>query len=130
MRGTRRWPASRIMRLLADGQIPPAGRKDPALSQHRQAGRHHRHKGVDLAFTLPGHAQDRQKASKQEAEKVLAAIKQIGCETEPDEIQKEKSGLFEIDDANCKIGQYDIKVTPDFTEHYCGLREGARRGRC
>jgi hypothetical protein len=67
-----------------------------------------------LAFTLPVYAQQPQKASKEEAEKVLAALKQIGCETEADEIEKEKSGVFEIDDAKCKIGQYDIKVTPDY----------------
>jgi hypothetical protein len=68
--------------------------------------------GLVLAFSLPVHADD--KASKEEAEKVMAALKQIGCETRADEVEKEKSGGFEIDDAECKIGQYDIKMTKDF----------------
>jgi len=54
------------------------------------------------------------KASKEEAAKVLAAIKEIGCEAAADEVEKENSGGFEVDDANCKIGQYDIKLTKDF----------------
>lgn len=53
-----------------------------------------------------------QKASKEEETKVKAAIAAIGCEA--DEIEKEDSGLFEIDDAKCKIGQYDIKLDKDF----------------
>lgn len=52
-------------------------------------------------------------ASADETAKVKAAIAAIGCEA--DEVEKEGSGLFEIDDASCKIGQYDIKLDKDFT---------------
>lgn len=52
-------------------------------------------------------------ATAEEAAKVKAAIAAIGCEA--DEVEKENSGLFEIDDAVCKIGQYDIKLDKDFT---------------
>ncbi len=53
------------------------------------------------------------KASAEEATKVKAALAAINCEAS--EIEKEGSGLFEVDDAMCKIGQYDIKLDKDFT---------------
>lgn len=65
-----------------------------------------------IVIAVPVHAQE--KASKEDAEKVLAAIKEIGCEADAGDVEKEKSGGFEIDDAKCKIGQYDIKITKDF----------------
>jgi peptidase YpeB-like protein len=51
-------------------------------------------------------------ASEAEAAKVRAVIAKIGCKAE--EIEKESDRLFEIDDAQCEIGQYDIKVNGDY----------------
>lgn len=68
---------------------------------------------LSFAFASPLVAAEEKEASKEEAEKVRAAIAQIGCEA-PGEIEKEDSGIFEIDDAKCKIGQYDIKVDKDY----------------
>lgn len=57
-------------------------------------------------------AQDEVMASPEEAAKVSAAIAKIGCKAE--EIEKESANLYEIDDAVCEIGQYDIKLNGDF----------------
>jgi hypothetical protein len=51
-------------------------------------------------------------ASPEEAAKVSAEIAKIGCKAE--EIEKESANLYEIDDAQCEIGQYDIKLNGDF----------------
>lgn len=50
--------------------------------------------------------------SADEVAKIKAALAQIGCEG--GDYDKEASGIFEIDDANCKIGPYDIKLDKDF----------------
>ena len=39
-------------------------------------------------------------------------IAKIGCKAET--IEKERDDLFEIDDAQCEIGQYDIKLNKDY----------------
>jgi protein-disulfide isomerase-like protein with CxxC motif len=57
-------------------------------------------------------AQDEAMASPEEAAKVSEAIAKIGCKAE--EIEKENANLYEIDDAVCEIGQYDIKLNGDF----------------
>lgn len=57
-------------------------------------------------------AQDEVMASAEEAAKVSAAIAKVGCKAE--EIEKESADLYEIDDAQCEIGQYDIKLNGDF----------------
>ncbi|KQT47504.1 hypothetical protein ASG43_10440 [Aureimonas sp. Leaf454] len=51
-------------------------------------------------------------ASADEAAKVSEAIAKVGCKAE--EIEKESASLFEIDDAQCEIGQYDIKLNGDY----------------
>jgi hypothetical protein len=68
---------------------------------------------LSVALAAPAIAAEETEASKEESEKVKAAIAQIGCEAS--EVEKETSGVFEIDDAKCKIGQYDIKLDKDFT---------------
>lgn len=56
-----------------------------------------------LLLSVTGAVADvEQKASKEKEAKVKAAIAAIGCEAD------------EIDDAKCKIGQYDIKLDKDF----------------
>lgn len=51
-------------------------------------------------------------ASADEAAKVSEAIAKVGCKAE--EIEKESANLFEIDDAQCEIGEYDIKLNGDY----------------
>ncbi len=51
-------------------------------------------------------------ASAEEAAKVSEAIAKVGCKAE--EIEKESADLFEVDDARCEIGQYDIKVNGEY----------------
>jgi len=53
------------------------------------------------------------KPSDGEITRIGSAISQVGCEG--GEYIKEPSGLFEIDDAKCRVGQYDIKLDKDFT---------------
>jgi len=51
-------------------------------------------------------------ASAQEVAKVKEAIGRINCKA--DVVEKEGASLFEVDDAQCEIGQYDIKLDGDF----------------
>jgi hypothetical protein len=49
-----------------------------------------------------------------EAEKITAALEAWGCTGGKMEKETEGSGYFEVDDAKCKGGQYDIKLDKDF----------------
>jgi hypothetical protein len=49
-----------------------------------------------------------------EAEKIKAAIEVLGCTGGKMEKETEGSGYFEVDDARCRDGQYDIKLDKDF----------------
>lgn len=49
-----------------------------------------------------------------EAEKIKAAMEALGCTGGKMEKETEASGYFEVDDAKCKDGQYDIKLDKDF----------------
>ena len=49
-----------------------------------------------------------------EAEKIKAALEAWGCSGGKMEKETEGSGYFEVDDAKCKSGQYDIKLDKDF----------------
>jgi hypothetical protein len=49
-----------------------------------------------------------------EAEKIQAAIKVWGCSGGKMERETEATGVFEVDDAKCAGGQYDIKLDRDF----------------
>lgn len=49
-------------------------------------------------------------ANAEETASVVAAIAQIGCRLGPSPVEKEGETLFEIDDADCAQGQYDIKL--------------------
>ena len=52
------------------------------------------------------------RASSDETRRVNEAIAKLGCRA--DEVEKEDENLFEVDDARCDIGQYDIKLTGQF----------------
>jgi hypothetical protein len=56
---------------------------------------------------------DRQ-VSSAEAEKIQAALKAWGCSGGKMEQETEASGVFEVDDAQCHGGQYDIKLDKEF----------------
>ena len=49
-----------------------------------------------------------------EAEKIKTALEAFGCTA--DEMEKAESSVFafEVDDAKCKDGEYDIKLDKDF----------------
>jgi hypothetical protein len=50
--------------------------------------------------------------SAEEAAKIKTAIEVLGCSG--GKMEKESSGYFEVDDAKCRDGQYDIKLDKDF----------------
>ena len=49
-----------------------------------------------------------------EAEKIKAVLEAWGCTGGKMEKETEGSGYFEVDDAKCRDGQYDIKLDKDF----------------
>ena len=55
---------------------------------------------------------DDKMASSAEKQRVLETIGKIGCRA--DEVEKESEDLFEVDDAKCDIGQFDIKLNGQF----------------
>jgi hypothetical protein len=57
-------------------------------------------------------AEEGKKPSDGEVKNIKTALSSVGCDG--GEYVKEPSGLFEIDDAKCKIGQYDVKLDKDF----------------
>jgi hypothetical protein len=66
-----------------------------------------------MAFTWTGaSAEEGKKPSAEETNSIQSALSRLGCSG--GEYVKEPSGLFEIDDAKCKIGQYDFKLDKDF----------------
>lgn len=75
----------------------------------------HRGHGHD-AFHGFGHAEEsgtiETMASPEEVAKVAETLAKIGCEAA--EVEKESDRLFELDDATCGIGQYDIKLNETY----------------
>jgi hypothetical protein len=49
-----------------------------------------------------------------ESEKIQAALKAWGCSGGKMEQETEASSVFEVDDAKCHGGQYDIKLDKEF----------------
>lgn len=52
--------------------------------------------------------------SAEEASKIGAALEAVGCSGGKMEKETEGSGYFEVDDAKCRDGQYDIKLDREF----------------
>lgn len=70
-----------------------------------------------LAWTVtPALAADEQDmATSDETAKVVEMIAKIGCKPDPQAgVEKERDDLYEVDDAQCDIGQYDIKLNDKF----------------
>lgn len=49
-----------------------------------------------------------------DTEKIQTALKAWGCAGGKMEQETEATGVFEVDDAKCNGGQYDIKLDKDF----------------
>ncbi|MGD9784987.1 MAG: hypothetical protein AB7E80_14580 [Hyphomicrobiaceae bacterium] len=54
------------------------------------------------------------KPTEDEAKKITEALSGIGCSGGEMEKETEATGVYEIDDAKCKDGQFDIKLDKDF----------------
>ena len=67
-----------------------------------------------LVVLLSGPALADKPVSEAEAEKIQAALKVWGCSGGEMEQETEGTGVFEVDDAKCTNGQYDIKLDKDF----------------
>ena len=52
--------------------------------------------------------------SEADAEKIKATMQAWGCSGGKMEKETEGTGVYEVDDAKCKDGQYDIKLDRDF----------------
>ena len=57
---------------------------------------------------------DDDKVSEADLAKVTAALADLGCK-DPEGVKKEEEGIYEIDDAKCKMGTMDIKLDKDFS---------------
>jgi Peptidase propeptide and YPEB domain len=56
---------------------------------------------------------DDDKVPAADMERVKAALAELGCE-DGEGFKKEAEGVYEIDDAKCKMGTMDIKLDKDF----------------
>jgi hypothetical protein len=76
--------------------------------------------GLALAIALAGtvaYAEDDDDDAKipaAEVEKIEAALTALGC-SGFEELEKEDNGIYEIDDAKCKMGTVDIKFDKDYS---------------
>ncbi len=61
-------------------------------------------------FAFAGAALADSKPSEDEAKKISEALAAWGCSGGEMEKETEASSVFEIDDAKCKGGQYDVKL--------------------
>jgi hypothetical protein len=55
-----------------------------------------------------------EKPSAEEASKLNEAMTALGCSGGEMEKESEGTGVFEVDDADCKDGQFDLKFDKDF----------------
>lgn len=67
-----------------------------------------------LAFAVTPALADNNPASAEEVARVTEVLAKIGCKPGDEGVEKERDDLFEIDDAQCEIGQYDIKLNDQF----------------
>ena len=64
-----------------------------------------------LAFAA---VDDDDKVPEADMTKVTGALADLGCK-DPEGVKKEEQGIYEIDDAQCKMGTMDIKLDKDFS---------------
>lgn len=70
--------------------------------------------GILAGFAFPAFADDDPTA--EQIEKIDEFLTSITCEVDPDNIEVEDDGSFDLDDVICEDGQYDFKLNADFTE--------------
>jgi hypothetical protein len=75
--------------------------------------------GLAFALVLASSAayaedDDDDKVPAAEVEKIEAVLSELGC-SGFEELEKEDNGVYEIDDAKCKMGTVDIKLDKDYT---------------
>lgn len=68
--------------------------------------------GLVFAMSAPAFAD--LPLTEEEMKSATAAASALGCEGGKWEKETEGSGVFELDDAQCKGGQYDLKFDKDF----------------
>ena len=78
-------------------------------------------KAVGLAFGLAlagtvayAEDDDDDKVPAAEVEKIEAVLSDLGC-SGFEELEKEDNGVYEVDDAKCKMGTVDIKLDKDYS---------------
>lgn len=67
-----------------------------------------------LGFALPAFADT--EATPEQIAKIDEVLAAMTCEVDPDNIEVEDDGSFDLDDVICADGQYDVKLNADFTE--------------
>lgn len=67
---------------------------------------------ISSVATAQESATDDGSASHDEVQRVIASISRIGCTAGV--IEKDDDDQFEVDDATCDIGQYDIDLDGDY----------------
>jgi hypothetical protein len=68
---------------------------------------------TSLAFFAASALAD-EKPTADEASKLNEALTALGCSGGEMEKESEAGGVFEVDDAKCKDGQFDLKFDKDF----------------
>ena len=69
---------------------------------------------LGLCTTAALAADDDDKPSDAELAQIKSSLAELGC-TDAEGYKKEEQGVYEIDDAKCKMGTVDIKLDKDFT---------------
>lgn len=69
-----------------------------------------------LAVSAAGTAWAEEEATDEQVEKIMAFMDEIGCEMDPDDIEVEDEGGFDLDDVQCPDGQYDIALDAEYQE--------------
>ena len=70
--------------------------------------------GIFTAFALPVFADEA--ATPEQIAKIDEVLAAMTCEVDPDNIEVEDDGSFDLDDVLCADGQYDVKLNADFSE--------------
>lgn len=66
-----------------------------------------------VAPALPALADD--EATAEQLTKIDEVLAGLTCEVDPDNVEVEDDGGFDLDDVMCADGQYDIRLNADFT---------------
>ncbi len=61
------------------------------------------------------------KPTAEQIEKITAALAAQDCDVDPDEIEVEDDGSFDVDDVACRDGQYDVRLDKDY--NVVGMRK-------